>query len=129
MKGKEEMQEKLKLCPFCAGKVRIETCNCDEFSLWKVTCGNPICPCYNSLWYMTEENAVTAWNNRPLYEKLTRENKILLDALDEIVNKNDFSRYVDGSLFDTVVAKYDIRIDGIPLVKIAQRALKEVNRK
>lgn len=122
------MTEKLKPCPFCAGKARVETCNCDDFSLWKVTCGNPICPCYNSLWYATEERAVTAWNNRPLYEQLIREDKILLDALDEIVNRNDFSRYYDISQLDKAIEDFNIQIDGIPLIRIAQKALKEVKK-
>lgn len=122
------MTDELKPCPFCAGKARVETCNCDDFSLWKVTCGNPICPCFNSLWYATEEEAVTAWDNRLTYEQLARENKVLLDALDEIVNRNEFSKYCDISQLDDVIYDYNIQIDGIPLIRIAQRALKEVNR-
>ena len=61
-------------------------------------------------------------------EKLKSENKVLREALGEIVNQNDFSRYCDMSKFEHAVRDFNIQIDGIPLVRIAQSALKEVSQ-
>ena len=60
------MTEILKRCPFCGGKARIKTCECDDVSSWQVTCGNPKCFCSSALFYSTREEAVSAWNARPI---------------------------------------------------------------
>ena len=59
--------------------------------------------------------------------KLESENKRLREALEEIVNRNDFSRYCDMSQFEQAVRDFNIQIDGIPLVRIAQSVLNEVS--
>lgn len=67
------MTEQLKGCPFCGGKARIKTCECDDVSFWQVTCGNPKCFCSSALFYSTREEAVAAWNSRPIEDALQKE--------------------------------------------------------
>ena len=123
------MTEELKRCPFCNSEATIKTVDCDGFSFWKVTCGNPLCLCCNARLYGTKASAVNDWNKRALYEQMEEENELLYGALDEIVNRNDFSRYCDISQLDDAINDYNIQIDAIPLIRIAQKALKEVKKK
>lgn len=79
------MTEQLKPCPFCNGKARIQTCDCDDVSFWKVTCENPKCFCSSAFFYSTREEAVAAWNDRPIENEKDAEIARLRDALDTIV--------------------------------------------
>lgn len=121
------MSEELKPCPFCAGKARIKTVDCDDVSFWKVSCDNPMCLLFNFKLYKTKEDAANDWNRRRLYEQLEAENKRLRDALNEIVNRNDFTKFCDISQLEKAIEDFNIQIDPIPLIRIAQKALKEVN--
>ena len=116
------MTDELKPCPFCGGKAEFEI---DEG--WFVFCEK--CGSMTVL-FDTKPEAKETWNARPIEDKQASENKRLYDALDEIVNRNDFSRYCDISQLDEAIEDYNIQIDAIPLIRIAQRALKEaVNSK
>ena len=117
------MTEHLKPCPFCAGKAEFENDN-GEWFVFCEKCGSM------TVLFDTKPEAKEAWNTRPIEDKQAAENKRLYDALNEIVNRNDFSRYCDISQLDKVIEDYNIQIDAIPLIRIAQRALKEaVNSK
>lgn len=116
------MTDELKPCPFCNGKAEFEKDN-GEWLVFCERCGSM------TVLFDTKPEAKEAWNARPIEDKKEAENKRLYDALNEIVNRNDFSRYCDISLLDNAIEDYNIQIDGIPLIRIAQRALKDVNRK
>lgn len=78
------MTENLKRCPFCDSEARIRS----EFGDYCVKCDN--CGAV-TVYYTTENKAVTAWNNRPIgdeltgkIEKLEAENKRLREALEKV---------------------------------------------
>ena len=117
------MTYELKPCPFCGGKAEFENDN-GEWFVFCERCGSM------TVLFDTKPEAKETWNARPIEDKQAAENKRLYDALNEIVNRNDFSRYCDISQLDKAIEDYNIQIDGIPLIRIAQRALKEaVNSK
>ena len=116
------MTDELKPCPFCNGKAEFENDN-GEWFVFCERCGSM------TVLFDTKPEAKKVWNTRPIEDKQEAENKRLYDALNEIVNRNDFSRYCDISLLDDAIEDYNIQIDGIPLIRIAQRALKDVNSK
>lgn len=106
------MTESLKSCPFCGGTANIAT---GIIEFWAYC---PHCGAKTEL-YETEQEAADSWNRRNETElhgkigKLEAENKRLREALEKIVNKNEFTRYFDVAY-----------IDGIPMIEIAQKALK-----
>lgn len=123
------MIEKLKPCPFCGGKARLKS----SHGFNNISCEN--CGTEYPVSFETRKRATAVWNKRSIedklheeIEKLGAENKILREALEEIVNQNDFSRYCDMSQFEQAVRDFNIQIDGIPLVRIAQSALKEISQ-
>lgn len=65
------MTEKLKPCPFCGGKANFRIVRVGEDSYkYRLSCSNPKCFCSSSLSYSTREEAVNAWNNRPIENEL-----------------------------------------------------------
>lgn len=113
------MSKDLKPCPFCSGEA--EVIRLDD-GMYQCICRK--CGGVWNMFFDFPEEAVYAWNSRPIEDEKDKENKRLCEALDEIVNRNDFSRYCDGSQLDKAIEDFNIQIDAIPLIRIAQRALK-----
>ena len=120
------MTEDLKPCPFCNGKANLRSVRVDEDSyIYQISCSNPKCFCSSALFYLTLEEAVADWNNRPL----EKENKRLKKKLDEALRQRDFNAGLalgfqdrvkqmrealeHAATTDTTVDEYGIwRIDG-----------------
>ena len=63
----------LKPCPFCGedpNQTTAELCNIQCFCY---VCENPECPAAEMDWYYTEQDAIDAWNNRPIEDALRKE--------------------------------------------------------
>lgn len=90
------MTENLKRCPFCGGKVRLESSHGFNYVLCK-KCKSEYYPAsFGDL-----KKAVAAWNNRPIEDEKDKEIKRLREALEHVVTT------------DTTVDKWGIwRIDG-----------------
>lgn len=71
------MTENLKRCPFCGGKVRLESSHGFNYVLCK-KCKSEYYPAsFGDL-----KKAVAAWNNRPIEDEKDKENKRLREALE-----------------------------------------------
>jgi hypothetical protein len=74
------MTDKLKPCPFCGGEAA-----CIEETDWEIGCYNGQCATEPSVWTLSKERAIAAWNTRaaiPLNDPLVL---ALVEALRRMV--------------------------------------------
>ena len=81
----------LRKCPFCGRSGFCVPHDPDyEKTTWQVECAAskcPVSPCAEKDY--SREEAIAAWNTRPIEDKLRRDNKALLGALKNLCDKLD----------------------------------------
>ena len=100
------MTNELKPCPFCNSKAEMHFDKLAGKTIYMVKCSVRECQCQEMGWHESESKAASAWNSRPIEDKLQSEIDKLNKALDlacEIVSNGcpesyNECKYPDESL-------------------------------
>ena len=76
------MSNELKPCPFCNSKAEMHFDKLAGKTIYMVKCSVRECQCQEMGWHESESKAASAWNSRPIEDKLQSEIDKLNKALD-----------------------------------------------